>query len=117
MKPRMDTNPHEWEASSEVQLDLFSPVAARIARKKKGQPNGYAAAPGSGPAGESCGSCGHVYRRASGSGKVFRKCDLVRETSGPGSDIVLKSPACARWEAKGQEVSRNQERKNQSEDV
>lgn len=71
----------------------------REQRRLKDRPKGYAASPGSGPAGETCRSCKHSHRSESGA-KTFRKCDLVKPTKGPGSDIVLKSPACRRWEAK-----------------
>lgn len=60
------------------------------------QQRGYAAPPGTGPAGETCGSCKHIWRTAR-----FRKCELRRRawTHGPGSDILAKSPACKQWEA------------------
>ena len=59
------------------------------------RPAGYAAKPGSGPAGETCRGCAHAVNRDG-----YWKCVLLRArwTSGPGSDIRLKSPACARWE-------------------
>lgn len=57
---------------------------------------GYAAHPGTGPEGETCGSCRHVtgHRRS----RTYYKCGLVQMTFGPGTDIRLKSPACWRWE-------------------
>lgn len=73
----------------------------REQRRLKDRPKGYAAPPGSGPAGEFCRTCKHSYTRNSGGG-TYRKCELVKATKGPGSDIVLKSPACSRWEAKGE---------------
>lgn len=60
---------------------------------------GYAAPPGSGPAGETCKTCAHRYQRMGGA-KSFTKCRLVKATNGKGSDILQKSPACSRWEAK-----------------
>lgn len=62
-------------------------------------PRGYAAPPGTGPAGETCKSCTH--RVVSGSGKRrYQKCGLNRAkwTGGPGSDILVKSAACKKWE-------------------
>ena len=53
---------------------------------------------GTGPAGETCGTClhrgGHNY-----GGRMFHKCDLVRAawTHGPGTDIRLKDAACRHW--------------------
>lgn len=57
---------------------------------------------GSGPAGESCGSCRHAVPTHSGSGKRFYKCALVRAywTRGDGSDIKLRWSACRSWQAK-----------------
>lgn len=60
----------------------------------------YAALPGTGPAGETCGSCanlsGHTMSRR------YRKCALTRArwTGGPGSDVKVRSPACSKWKAK-----------------
>jgi hypothetical protein len=82
--------------------DLFgkdiSIEEARAAMKKIGQPKGYAARPGSGPVGEFCRTCVHAYSRHFS--KTYWKCDLVKATAGPGSDIRLKSPACQFWKAK-----------------
>lgn len=57
---------------------------------------GYAWTPGTGPAGETCGTCCH---RALRKGKYY-KCDLVAVnwTGGYGTDILLRSLACRFWE-------------------
>lgn len=63
------------------------------------RPNGYGHVPGGGPAGETCGSCRHhVILRYS---KNYHKCELARGkwTGGRGSDILVKSPACQKWQA------------------
>lgn len=83
------------------------PDASRpILRKGGGYRGGYAAAPGSGPSGETCGSCRHYVSVQSGA-RRWPKCLLMKGayrgkywTRGPGSDIKKKAPACARWEAK-----------------
>jgi hypothetical protein len=62
------------------------------------QPKGYAAPPGTGPAGETCKTCQHlVYNQMA---KSYPKCDLnrARWTGGRGSDILVKAPACRLWE-------------------
>jgi hypothetical protein len=59
---------------------------------------GYAAHPGSGPEGETCGTCKNLISRHMS--KTYFKCDLVDWTGGPGTDIRKKSPACSHWEAK-----------------
>lgn len=63
-------------------------------------PRGYAAAPGTGPAGETCGSCQHHVERCYA--KIYHKCELMRDywTGGGATDIRVRSPACSRWEAK-----------------
>lgn len=73
-------------------IDTISvPVAAKTHR-------GYAGIPGTGPNGETCGSCKHhVVREYS---KRYHKCDLMRArwTGGAGTDIKVRAPACKRWE-------------------
>ena len=62
-------------------------------------PRGYAAPPGTGPEGETCGSCAHhVIRQFA---KDYHKCALMRTywTGGGATDIRVRSPACKRWEA------------------
>lgn len=67
-------------------------------KAKRGQPKGNAAPIGSGPAGETCGSCKNAY--CFEYAKRYWKCRLVKPTGGPGTDIRLKWAACARWEPK-----------------
>lgn len=58
----------------------------------------HAAPPGTGPEGETCKSCLHIYRNRLS--KVYLKCDLMRAhwTGGGGTDIRAKDPACSKWE-------------------
>lgn len=72
----------------------------REQRRLSEQPRGYAARPGTGPAGETCKTCRHSYRVQSRSRKTFWKCGLVKETHGAKTDIRLKSPSCSRFEPK-----------------
>ena len=60
----------------------------------------YAAEPGTGPAGETCGSCAHLHRNRQA--KVYLKCGLTRArwTGGFGTDVKARSPACAKWISK-----------------
>ncbi len=59
-------------------------------KRKPTRPDGYADAPGSGPAGETCGSCRHKdgVRFA----KSYHKCALMKEhwTHGPKTDVQLR---------------------------
>lgn len=62
------------------------------------EPRGYAAPPGTGPAGETCGSCRHyVVKRMA---KTYPKCELARHgwTGGRKSDILVRAAACRFWE-------------------
>lgn len=65
--------------------------------------SGYAAPPGTGPAGETCKTCANYTHRDNVAGS-YRKCWLMRDvwTGGPGTDILARSPACSRWEARDQ---------------
>lgn len=66
------------------------------AKKKTGL---YAAQPGSGPKGETCGSCKHKVLREGVAGRYI-KCALTRAawTGGGATDIKARSPACEKWE-------------------
>ena len=82
-----------------VSTSLFGwdqPMQPRKA--KRGQPKGNAAPIGSGPAGETCGTCKHATCREFA--KRYWKCGLVKATGGPGTDIRLKWAACSRWQPK-----------------
>lgn len=76
---------------------------ALLAKSKKGrkptQPKGYVAPPGTGPDGETCKTCRHIYRNQMS--KTYLKCGLNRAawTGGPGSDIRASAPACRMWES------------------
>ena len=61
---------------------------------------GHADYPGTGPEGCTCRTCVHYTRALIPSGRVFRKCGLMRRiwTHGPGTDIRAKDPACKHWE-------------------
>ena len=64
--------------------------------RKKSKKNGYAATPGTGPEGETCRTCDHkTYHERT---KRYYKCDLINWGHGKGTDILLRSPACHRWE-------------------
>jgi hypothetical protein len=66
-----------------------------------GNPSAYAAAPGSGPAGKTCRDCEHAEGWTNRRGnKTYWKCGLVKHTSGPGTDIRVRTPACSRFKPK-----------------
>jgi hypothetical protein len=61
--------------------------------------SGYAAPPGTGPAGETCKSCKHLFRKRLAG--TYLKCGLMEAvwTGGAGTDVKASSAACAAWEA------------------
>ena len=70
----------------------------RRLRTKSPQQRGYAAVPGTGPKGETCKTCQHIYRKRMS--KTYIKCALMKRfwTGGAGTDIKAASPACRNWE-------------------
>lgn len=73
-------------------------VEARKRGKHYVEPRGYIRPPGTGPDGETCGSCRHLVRRRLA--KTYLKCGLAEAkwTGGGGSDVRARSPACEMWE-------------------
>jgi len=79
--------------------DLWNqPMGAFKRKRSNTKPNGHAGSPGSGPKGETCGTCKHLCRVQYA--KTYLKCELVRSqwTHGPGSDVRAKDAACWKWE-------------------
>lgn len=54
--------------------------------------------PGSGPEGETCGTCKHRYGIMFTSRRVYKCAQVVPKGSSAASDLRLKWPACRRWE-------------------
>ena len=84
-------------------LDANGPALTPGERRKIGNISrhlrkGYAWAPGTGPAGEKCGTCCHFVRKRSS--RTYLKCGLARTdwTGGTRSDVYARSPACKFWE-------------------
>ena len=66
--------------------------------RKGPQPRGYAAPPGTGPEGETCKTCRHLFRNEMS--KTYLKCGKAQHkwTGGRASDILARAPACREWE-------------------
>jgi hypothetical protein len=86
-------------------LDWWNPdspamTPAERKRRKPTAKRGHIALPGTGPVGETCGSCAHLYRIQMA--KTYLKCGLARAywTGGAGSDVRAGDAACSKWEAK-----------------
>lgn len=61
---------------AELVHDLFGKVLPSPPKvSTAGIPKGYAAPPGTGPKGETCGSCAHLYRNRLA--KTYLKCALI----------------------------------------
>jgi hypothetical protein len=70
----------------------------REKRRASEQPRGTYAAPGTGPLGETCGSCRHATQL--GGHRTWYKCAKARRlwTNSVRTDIRLSTPACIGWE-------------------
>lgn len=80
---------------------MYSKDGRRLRAGPKGgkhyvQPRGYGGRPGTGPKGETCGTCKNCVRM-----RRWSKCDLARKawTGGRGTDILVRTAACDKWEA------------------
>lgn len=100
----------EFDMERREVVDLFGEtvvieISESKAVRKPTRPNGYAAPPGTGPAGERCRSCHHAVGTGNYGCRTYYKCELIRPkwTSGPGTDILLRSPACRLWEREREE--------------
>jgi hypothetical protein len=81
-----------------AQGTLFDlPVILGVEKRGKHytQPKGYAWSPGTGPEGETCGTCAFIERY-----RKWAKCakNSAKHTHGRGSDILVRAPACKFWE-------------------
>lgn len=73
-------------------------------RGKEPKPDGYADIPGTGPSGKTCRDCKHDRHILSGS-RPWHKCNLMQGywTGSRRTDILARSPACRKFEAKTDE--------------
>lgn len=67
------------------------------AKREGAAPQGHIMPPGTGPKGETCGSCEHIYRNRMA--KTYLKCGLnqARWTGGSKTDIRAGDAACSKW--------------------
>lgn len=78
--------------------DLFGVEVSPLARRQiRRADKAHADAPGTGPQGETCGSCGHLVERQFS--RSYYKCVLQRQlwTGGLGTDVRLKDRSCSKW--------------------
>jgi hypothetical protein len=77
--------------------DLMELPASALSARRLSKKHGHAAVPGTGPAGETCGSCANLERLSMA--KTYLKCGLMRAywTGGEGTDVRAGDAACRRW--------------------
>ena len=82
-------------------LDRALTPEERKRLKAKPKKTGHAALPGTGPEGETCGSCANLHRNELS--RTYLKCGLMkaRWTGGARTDVRAKDAACRNWQPKG----------------
>lgn len=77
---------------------MLTPEQRKKLLKKPCGARGHIAPPGTGPEGETCGSCKHRHRKQLA--KTYLKCALnsARWTGGGKTDVRAKDHACLCWE-------------------
>lgn len=81
------------------QRDLMVLPESALKARRLSHKRGHAAPPGTGPVGETCGSCWHLDRVQMG--KTYLKCGRMRAhwTGGEATDVRAGDAACHKWEA------------------
>lgn len=81
------------------QPELMVLPASALQARRLSKKRGHAAATGTGPEGETCGSCGNLARVEYA--KTYLKCGLMRAywTGGEGTDVRARDSACRNWKA------------------
>ena len=80
------------------QLIFGDPISIKESHSipKIGYGNPCIAVYGDGPPGAKCKTCELLYRQ-SGTAKTYYKCELRRNTRGPGTDHRVNWPACGKY--------------------
>ena len=86
----------QLQALADKPMTVPTAYGSRPKKGGRGKAKGYAATPGSGPAGETCRSCSNL-RSVQGGNRKFYKCALRTWTHGKATDVLIGSPACAMW--------------------
>lgn len=76
----------------------MTPAEKQKTRRKSPVPRGHVMPPGTGPEGETCGTCKHLFRNQKA--KTYLKCGLnaAKWTGGGATDIRARDAACSKWE-------------------
>jgi hypothetical protein len=78
---------------------MLTPAQRKQLAAKPGK-KGHVMPSGTGPEGETCGSCRHLFRNVMS--KTYLKCELNRAkwTGGAGTDVRAGDASCSKWERK-----------------
>lgn len=97
------TDPTKFELEMEMDAPMTTP---RKRKRVEPLPRGHAALSGTGPEGETCGSCANLFRNRMP--KTYLKCGLMEAywTGGRATDVRARDPACRRWEKKQPEIGK-----------
>lgn len=92
----------EDKSVSDNRVMLDQPDLFDVGERTEAKPRGPCVPDriGSGPSGETCGSC--RWKNRTGVAGRYLKCALMRQhwTGGPGSDIRAKWAACSHWQGR-----------------
>lgn len=82
----------------ELEAEMDAPLTSVRKKRREPTPSGHAGIPGTGPEGETCGSCRHLFRNQRA--KTYLKCELnkTRWTGGRKSDVRARDKSCKFWE-------------------
>jgi hypothetical protein len=96
----MDVDRQTLQALMDAPLNRPGKLNERRRVRSTTVPRGHAAPIGTGPAGESCGECKHLFRNELS--RTYLKCELMRAiwTGGGATDVRAGDAACRRWERK-----------------
>ncbi len=86
-------------------LEAHPGFTARAEARKAPRPDrAHPYPPGSGPRGQSCGTCAKLMERRFS--KTYFKCHVLMKTwtGGAGTDIRKKDPACLAWEPRIEKI-------------
>ncbi len=103
------------DLSTLMHLDrALTPDERRALMRRGPRKTGHAMPPGTGLAGETCGSCVHLARKRMS--KTYLKCELQRArwTGGGASDVRAGDAACSKWLGREQAWAEEQRRRQGS---
>ncbi len=86
-----------WRSDAETMIAGETDLFGKVPKQWPG--NGYAATPGSGPEGMTCGDCVHAARLGYHN-KKYWKCGIGHISHSDASDIRKSAPACRLFSVK-----------------